>query len=65
MWILIKDMGTVDMHRKRAIKVLWVSLMIDFIILVLDLALLPKFLTEFSLYKISVCFPGCFPDAEF
>lgn len=39
------------MHRKRAIKVLWASLMIDLIILVLDLAVLRKFLTEFSLYQ--------------
>lgn len=53
------------MYRKRAIKVLWASVMIDFIILVLDLAVLHKVLTEFSLYKISMCFPGCFPDAEF
>lgn len=62
MWFLIKDMWMVDVHRKQAIKVLWASLMIDYIILVLDLAV---FLTEFSLYKISLCFPGCFLDAEF
>lgn len=65
MWFLIKDMWTVDTHRKRAIKVLWASLMIDYIILVLDLAMLRKFLTEFSLYEVSVSFPGCFTDAEF
>lgn len=65
MWLLIKDLQTVDMHRKRAIKVMWVFLIIDYTVCVLDLAELLKFLTEFSLYNIPVPFSGYFPNTEF
>lgn len=65
MWLLIKDLRTVDTHRKWAIKVTWASLIIDYTVCVLDLLVLHKFLTEFSLCKTPVLFSGCFPNAEF
>lgn len=64
-WLLIKDLRTLDIHRKWAITVTWASLIIEYTVCVLDLSVLRKFLTEFSLYKTPVLFSGYFPKTEF